>query len=309
VLTVFVATSDRASTLKRVLSSYTELIAPSGGWKLVLIHNGPDDGSAQVARSFSGRLPLVIVSAKRRGKNRALNRGLRELEGDLAVFSDDDCLPDSDWLVRLRAAADSRPEYAVFGGAIAPLWTREPEDWIVRSLPLGPGPTFALTNPAWDEGPCDPARVWGPNMAIRAEAFRKGFRFDEDRGPNGSETYAMGGETELTLRLAIAERLRCWHCADARVRHIVTPAMMTKRWILRRSFRLGRCLFRETRQRDAARDSRAYRPPAAIHRYLARNIAALMVSHTGNRWFGTRWHLCLGAGWAYEAVSARRKEP
>ena len=307
-LTVFVATSDRAFTLQRVLSSYTELIPPSGGWKLVLIHNGPDDGSAQVARSFSGRLPLVIVSATRRGKNRALNRGLRELEGDLAVFSDDDCLPDSDWLVRLRAAADSRPEYAVFGGAIAPLWTREPEDWIVRSLPLGPGPMFALTDPAWDEGPCDPARVWGPNMAIRAEAFRKGFRFDEDRGPNGSETYAMGGETELTLRLAIAERLGCWHCPDARVRHIVTPAMMTKRWILRRCFRLGRCLFRETRQRGAAY-SYAYRPPAAIHRYLARNIAALMVSPRGNRWLGTRWHLCLGAGWAYEAVSARRQEP
>lgn len=305
-LTVFVATSQRASTLRRVLSSYTELIPPKGGWKLVLIHNGADDGSAEVARSFSTRLPLVIVSEPRRGKNRALNRGLRELEGDLAVFSDDDCLPDSDWLVRLRAAAGSLPEYTVFGGAIAPLWTREPDDWILR-LPLGP--MFALTDPASNEGPCDPARVWGPNMAIRAEAFRKGFRFDEDRGPNGSETYAMGGETELTLRLAIAERLMCWHCADARVRHIVTPAMMSKRWILRRSFRFGRCLFRESRQRGAARDSYVHRTPAAIHRYLVRKIAALMVSRTGNRWFGTSWHLCLGAGWLFEAVSARSEAP
>lgn len=308
-LTVFVATAHRAYLLKRVLSSYTELLPPRGGWKLVLIHNGDDDGSARIARSFSDRLPLAVVSEPWRGKNRALNSGLRELDGDLAVFSDDDCLPDGDWLVRVRAAADIHPEYAVFGGAIVPLWSQAPEDWILRSVRLGP--TFAVTDPAWEEGPCDPARVWGPNMAIRAWPLRKGFRFDEGLGPNGSETYAMGGETELTLRLAIAEGLRCWHCPDARVRHVVTPAMMTKDWVLRRSFRYGRCLCRESRQRGAARTSYVHRRPTGIHRYLARNMAALTFSRMSwaDRWLGMRWHMCLGAGWGFEALRDRRQAP
>ena len=207
----------------------------------------------------------------------------------------------------LRAAADSRPEYAVFGGAIAPLWRREPEDWILRSVRLAP--MFALTDPACEEGPCDPARVWGPNMAIRAEPFEKGFRFDEDRGPNGSETYAMGGETELTLRLAIAERLKCWHCADARVRHIVTPAMMTRGWVLRRSFRFGRCLFRESRQRGAARDSYVHRPPdghprisrsqhrgPAVRRTLGRSLVRRALAPVSKRWLAVRSVACPPGG-------------
>ena len=235
-LTVFIATCGRAATLGRVLSSYTAMIPPRGGWKLVVIHNGVDDGSAQVARSFAGRLPLVGVSEPRRGKNRALNAGLRELEGDLAVFTDDDCLPDADWLVRLRGAVDSHPEYTIFGGAIGLVWSQEPEDWILRCVRMAP--MFAVTDPAREEGPCDPTRVWGPNMAIRSEPFGRGFRFDESRGPNGSQTYAMGGETEFTLRLAIAEQASCWYCADARVRHIVTQRMMTRGWMLRRAFRL-----------------------------------------------------------------------
>jgi len=307
VLTVFIATSHRPATLERVLSAYTQLVPPEGGWKVVVIQNGGDDGSVQVARSFSERLPLVFFSEPRKGKNGALNAGLRELDGDLAVFSDDDCLPDDDWLVRFRTAADSHPEYAVFGGAITPLWSREPEDWILRCVRLGP--MFALTEPTWQEGPCDPARVWGPNMAIRAAPFEKGFRFDEDVGPDGSETYAMGGETELTLRLAIAEQLKCWHCADARVRHIVTPAMMTRGWVLRRSFRLGRCLFRESRQRGAARESPVHRRPVSIHRYLVRNLAALPLARTSraDRWLAARWHLSLSAGWLFEASRTHRR--
>jgi glycosyltransferase involved in cell wall biosynthesis len=284
-----------------VLSSYTQLLPPAGGWKLVVVHNGHDDGSAGIAQSFADRLPLVAVSEPRRGKNRALNSGLRELEGDLAVFTDDDCLPDADWLVRLRAAADSHPDHAIFGGAISLLWTQEPEDWIARCVRMAP--TFAVTDPAREEGPCDPARVWGPNMAIRREPFDKGFRFDERLGPNGSQIYAMGGETEFTLRLAMAEQAKCWHCADARVRHIVTQEMMTRGWMLRRAFRLGRCLCRESRQRRAARGSYVQLRPAGVKRYFGRKALKLAFANANGaeRWFVARWQLALALGWLLEA--------
>ena len=192
-LTVFIATRDGAETLPRTLSGYTRLVSPEGGWKLVLVDNGSEDDSARIARSFGERLPLVLLGEPRRGKNRALNRGLAELEGDLAVFSDDDAIPEPDWLVRLRAAADCHREYAVFGGRILPLWDTPPADWILQWVRTAP--VFALTDSGLEEGPCDATKVWGPNMAIRASWFRGGYRFDERIGPNGSATYAMGGET------------------------------------------------------------------------------------------------------------------
>jgi glycosyltransferase involved in cell wall biosynthesis len=148
VLTVFIATHNGGRTLPRVLDAYTQLVPPPGGWKLVLIDNGSDDDSPRILRSFLDRLPLALVSEPRRGKNRALNRGLGELEGDLAVFSDDDVLPARDWLVQLRAAADQHPECGAFGGHILPAWDVPPDEWVrdwVPSAPVFACPTHRAT--------------------------------------------------------------------------------------------------------------------------------------------------------------------
>jgi glycosyltransferase involved in cell wall biosynthesis len=308
VLTVFIATLNGASTLPRVLASYTQLQPPHGGWKLVIIDNGSDDGCAQLAESFGDRLPLICVSEPRRGKNRALNTGLRELEGDLAVFSDDDTLPKEDWLVQLRNAADRHREYAIFGGSVGPIWEVEPEDWIVQWVRLAP--VFGITHPAWEEGPCDPPRVFGANMAIRAEVFGKRYRFDEGIGPNGSGTYAMGGETELTLRLVIAEHLKCWHCKEAFVRHIIPSRKMTRTWILKRAFRLGRCGYRESKQKAAARHPHVRRDPLIICKQLAvetSNLASARRVGDARRAFEARWQLNLGIGCLFEAATTRYK--
>jgi glycosyltransferase involved in cell wall biosynthesis len=307
VLTVLIATHNGAATLPRVLASYRRLGRPPGDWRLVVIDNASDDGSARIARGFAGSLPLVTVSEPRRGKNRALNTGLRALEGDLAVFGDDDGLPDSDWLVRLRGAADRHPDYGVFGGAVQPLWARPPRDWILRWVRLAP--VFGVTDPAWADGPCEPTRVWGANMAIRAEFFAKGHRFDERLGPDGSDTAPMGGETELTLRLAIAEGARCWHCRNARVRHIIPSHCMTPGWILRRAFRLGRCVYRESRQKAAAGLAHVPRGEAAIGPQLVRatvGLARARAAGNARQAFEAQWDLSLWLGCLFEARNAQR---
>lgn len=305
-LTVLIATHNGAATLPRVLAAYTQLQPPAGGWKLVLIDNGSSDRSLGVVQAFADRLPLVCLSQPCRGKNRALNTGLRALAGDLAVFSDDDTVPDADWLVQLRHAADRRRDCAVFGGPIRPLWDVDPPEWILQWVRQAP--VFGLTDPAWVDGPCEPTKVWGPNMAIRAEPFRQGYRFDERLGPNGSAAYPMGGETELALRLAIAERLKCWHCAGARVGHIIPAGKMTRAWILKRAFRLGRCVYRESRQKAAAGLPHEPRQPHAICRHLAREAVSLAAARRradSRRVFEARWQMNLWMGCLFEALTSR----
>lgn len=296
-LTVFVATYNGAQRLPGVLASYAALTPPADGWKLVIIDNDSDDDSGGVARSFADRLPLTCLSEPRPGKNRALNTGLRTLEGDLAVFSDDDDIPDEDWLVQLRTAAARYPDYAVFGGTIRPWWSAPPDDWILQSVPLPA--VFGITDPAWEEGPCDPTQVFGGNMAIRAELFRSGYRFDERIGPNGTSTYAMGGETELTLRLAIAEQAACWHCKAMRVHQMIRPTAMRKSWILRRAFRLGRCVYREAQQQAAAGRPYRRRDQDTIRERLARatrDLASARAQGDERRAFHARWRLNLWLG-------------
>lgn len=302
-LTVFIATRNGARTLPRVLTAYAELQAPAGGWKLVIIDNGSDDGTAAVAASFADRLPLVVLSEPRPGKNRALNRGLRELAGDLAVFSDDDTLPERDWLVQLRAAADRQPECGIFCGPILPSWEVPPPDWVREWV--RPAPVYCVSDVTRAEGPCEASAAWGPNMAIRAEWFRKGYRFDERLGPNGTATYAMGSETELTLRLAIAEQVRAWHCRQARVQHIIRPWQLSRAWVLRRAFRFGRSVRREFVQ--YARAGRPYTQCDAstictrLWRHLV-DLAQAWRAADARRAFEARWQLHLWAGCLYEAL-------
>jgi hypothetical protein len=306
VLTLFVATHNGAARLPRLLDSYTRLQPPRGGWKLVVIDNDSADDSARVATSFADRLPLVCLSEPRRGKNRALNAGLRALEGDLAVFSDDDVVADANWLVELRGAAERLPEFAIFGGSLAPLWVTPPEGWIHEWLRLPA--VFAITEPALDEGPCEPTRVFGPNMAVRAELFAKGHRFDERIGPNGTSTYAMGSETEFTLRMAIVEGAACWHCQAARVQVIIPPSMTTRTWVLKRAFRLGRCVYRESRQKAAAGWAHVPRGWREIGRGLAgaaRDLTLGAIRRDAGRAFLGRWDLNLWTGCLAEAVRAR----
>src|SRR5215471_5623735 len=101
-LTVLIATRNGAHTLPRCLAALGQLIAPVGGWKLIVVDNGSTDATREIVESFADRLPLTYLLEPRPGKNAALNAGLDHVEGDLVVFTDDDVLARPDWLVELR---------------------------------------------------------------------------------------------------------------------------------------------------------------------------------------------------------------
>ena len=223
-LTVAFATRNGARTLPRMLASLERLKAPRGDWGLVAVDNGSTDGTPAILEMFRSRLPLEIVREPRAGKNRALNAARPSWRGDLVVFTDDDIEADPEWLAALRAAADTHRAYSIFGGVVRPIWPRPPDPWIVEWVDLAV--CYTVTDPAQAEGPVAANLVWGPNMAIRAEAFEPGIRFDEDVGPRGRD-YAMGSETDLSLRLAAAGH-QAWFCRQAIVGHLIRPEQMTR---------------------------------------------------------------------------------
>ena len=235
-LTVLLATRNGAETLPAVLDAYVKLDSPLGGWRLLIVDNASTDSSREIAASFKTRLPLTCVSEPRVGKNRALNTGLEFAAGDLVVFADDDALPRSDWLVRLRDAADRNPAFDIFAGVVAPRWESEPPNWLLESIPLGAA--YTVSDSRLKEGPVDGHHVYGPNMAVRAAIFEAGHRFDVSIGP-APNSYAMGSETEFVLRMC-RQGMRAWYVPDAVVSHLVRRRQMQLRWLVGRAIRFGR---------------------------------------------------------------------
>ena len=297
-------TRDGQRTLPRVLGAYADLEPLEGGWRLIVVDNGSTDATAEILRSFSEKLPLTCLFEARRGQNRGRNAGLDRIEGDLVVFTDDDAIPRRDWLAQIRRAADANPGFAIFGGAILPRWESPPEDWVLRWVPQAA--VFAITDPAWEEGPIRSSWVFSPNMAIRAAVFRDGHRFDERFGPREG-SYPMGSETELTQRLTGAGLLS-WHARKAIVEHVIRPYQMTQEWILSRAVRFGRGQYRLSSQRQRPRSILGV-PVGPIRGILSSAGRLALAKRSGDpeatfRW---RWNLRCSIGNALEAGAILRE--
>ena len=304
-LTVLFATRNRNPMLANVLEAFTRLQVPPSGWKLVVVDNGSTDRTPETIASFQANLPLTYVSEGRAGKNVALNAGLEHLEGDLAVFTDDDVFPHPDWLIQLRAAADTHLAYSIFGGAVRPRWEVIPPQWISW---VNTQVAFAITDPQMAEGPTKPWFVFGPNMAIRAEVFSRGIRFNASIGPRGNN-YPMGSETELVLRLD-RQGHKAWHVRDAVVEHFIGQHQMNKSWVLERATRFGRGSFRMSKTPYSMAPPYCFGIPVRLFPKLFRKgvksvMAWLSLSEQAR--FSSRWDFNYLLGHIIEAHVLRRE--
>lgn len=238
-LTLVLATHNGSGTLTKTLESFTTLVSPTGGWKLIVVDNASTDNTQELLQAYTDRLPLQILQQPKPGKNAALNLAIPYLEGELIIFTDDDVVAEPDWLITMQDVADKNPAYDLFGGVIRPLWPSEPPQWLLEDIPIRI--VYAITADDLTDGPVHPGRIWGPNMAVRHKIFEAGHRFDEDVGPQPGQ-YRMGSETEFTTRLAGLGH-RTWHTTASRVEHIVRPHQMDPHWIVRRAYRFGRDMF------------------------------------------------------------------
>ncbi len=298
-LSVIFSTRNGARTLPSMLDALERVRVPDGGWTIIAADNGSTDGSREIIEARRGRLPIHYVFEVRAGKSRAVNRALPLAKGDFVVFTDDDVIPEEDWLIKLVAAAE-KPGYTGFGGKIIPHWQVEPPEWLTRLVPIGP--VFAITNPNLDAREVGPDALWGPNFALRAKVFKDGATFDETLGPDGSPTYRMGSETSL-LRQLSKQGHRFWFCPDAVVQHIVRPNQLDPEWILQRAFRLGRSLYHPEREARFGNAPMLFGVPRwRVGKYLrnALRYAVARVRADFDGAFAARWELRLFEGYFFE---------
>src|SRR5689334_12160387 len=236
-LTVLLATRNGEAVLPRTLEGYRRMRAPTVGWKMLIVDNASTDATAEIIEGFRAELPLEMLREPVPGKSRALNSAIPALQGKLIVITDDDSIPHPSFLVAWEKFLNSRQECELFGGAIEPLFDSPPPKWTLQMKRQ-----FAFMFSARDlpEGLIDPGEIYGPNMAVRASVFDRGFRFDEHIGPNALDpAYPMGSETEFCRRVA-SVGAKSWFAREPRVDHIVRSSQFTSAAWAERAYRTGR---------------------------------------------------------------------
>lgn len=143
-------------------------------YEVIVTDDGSQTTAEEMIRDRYSWVKWVAGPCKGPAANR--NNGAKYAQGEWLAFTDDDCLPDSQWLEGYAKAIVNEPSCLVFEGRI----------YVDR-----PRRSLAETSPANETG----GFLWSCNFAIQKELFESLAGFDE-RFP-----YAAMEDVEFRLRL------------------------------------------------------------------------------------------------------------
>lgn len=95
-------------------------------YEIIIVSDGPDLSTLHALQNFLV-LPYpkfhYVQLSQKRGPAAARNAGWRQAAGELIVFTDDDCLPETNWLKNLYEAFDNckNPSAAFTGRTVVPI--------------------------------------------------------------------------------------------------------------------------------------------------------------------------------------------
>jgi glycosyltransferase involved in cell wall biosynthesis len=129
-MTVVVPTYNRCELLVRCIQALRNQSPPVGGYEVIVVDDGSSDDTAGVCLRIATEWPLLrYVRQTNRGPAAARNRGTQEARGNIVVFTDDDCVPPPEWLMRIWRWFEDVPELSGVGG----LMLTPAHEWIPLS--------------------------------------------------------------------------------------------------------------------------------------------------------------------------------
>lgn len=242
-VSVIICTYNRSGLLKNELETIAAMTVPRDlSWEILIVDNNSSDNTRETVDDFikEKNIPVKYIFVPAQGKSRALNSGIKEADGEILAFLDDDMLVDKNWLTAIQEAANRYPEASGFGGRILIKWPIRKPDWIVME---GPFRNIDGTVGHRDLGDKDgdfakfnslPA---GGNMFFRKKVFLEGNFFRENMGPKGKDMY-YGEDREFCLRLC-GKGKKLYYVNNAVVYHDIPKEKIDRRYFCKRRFECG----------------------------------------------------------------------
>ena len=204
---VVICTHDRPAELEKCLAGLkAQTLNPT---EVLVVDNNSTDRTPDLVASFCRQYPgrFRYLFEPRSGKSHALNTGIREAQGEILAFIDDDVVVEPNWLENLTAAL-ANGEWVGAGGRILPERTFSPPRWIPLQDAYALAP-LAMFAPDLEAGPLKDT-PFGANMAFQRRVFEKYGGFRTDLGPEPGGRHPQKSEdSEFGHRLlAAGERFR-----------------------------------------------------------------------------------------------------
>jgi glycosyltransferase involved in cell wall biosynthesis len=238
-VSVIIATYNRSDLLSKALKSIlNQEINESFNFEIVIIDNNSTDETRPIVErvAHTAKVPVKYFFESKQGKGFALNRGIKEAQGEILVFTDDDIVADPKWLSNLVFCFEQYNCDSV-GGRVLPDYPENTPSWIIDNAQNLSGPIVR-----YDYGKdIKPYRrklmyeFLGANFAFKKSVFDDLGLFLTDIGPGHT---LMGEDTDMISRLLQANKI-LYYCGTALVWHPVDPKRMTLGYIAKWNMCLG----------------------------------------------------------------------
>jgi len=227
---IIVCIYNRAESLRDTLSALRALKAPAGRqWEVIVVDNNSQDHTRAVVEEAQHGWPSLRYEFEgKQGLSHARNHGIACARGDLLLFTDDDVLPESDWLEKVLDGLIKHGA-AACGGFIAPIWESPPPNWLTERFH---GFVAVRTDRSDDyQITTNSQAPYGANMAIQRSVIDRVGGFDTNRGRKG-KVLASGEDGEMFERI-LAAGYKVAFLGDAIVHHKVEAFRLRKQYIRR----------------------------------------------------------------------------
>ena len=239
-ISIIIATQNRANQLKDILESIlkqeTEGIFD---YELIFVDNNSKDKTKETVQSyadrFNGRFHYFFEGEH--GKCQALTTGIAQAKGEILIFTDDDVVVDSRWLLNIVRCFQTERCDAV-GGRVLPVYPKNTPQWISDNRDILSGPIVDFDY-GENISPFDSKKMLpflGANIAFRNEVFQACGLFRPDLGPG---TGIMGDDTEF-FRRVLSKGKKAVYCGQAVVWHPVDVTRMSLKYIAKWNISSGR---------------------------------------------------------------------
>lgn len=195
--TIAICTRNRTDDLKKCLDALQKL--PNDGQEILVIDNCPSDESTKELVELYPGTRYVRESIK--GLNVARNRALKESQNDIVAFTDDDAVPDPDWLRGLLKNFE-HPLVGCTTGITVPLELETEGQEAFENYSAFDKGFMRRVHSSASRNPLSSGEVGaGANMAIRKSILPEVGLFDEALDA-GTPTQS-GGDHEFFARVLL----------------------------------------------------------------------------------------------------------
>lgn len=117
-ISVIIPTFNRPRQLQACLAALTATTYPRDRFEVVVVDDGGGADLQPIIDAAHASLDVRLARQANGGPASARNAGAALARGALLAFTDDDCLPDPDWLPALARRAAAQPGHLIGGATV-----------------------------------------------------------------------------------------------------------------------------------------------------------------------------------------------